>query len=192
LDGGCNRGGFLCLVNDTCGIVEGCGYDPASSAIDDARRLAGPRPLRFDVADTVPASWEGFDVAFSHEVLYLIHDLGAHAHAIFEALVPGGTYYAVMGVHAGSPLQVAWHRAHAEELHLPKLYDIDDVAGVFGASGFAVSAARLKVGFVPAFEHCAEPVAGSPTDAAPELLARMEYYNEHKLLLRCQRPPRRD
>jgi len=187
LDAGCNRGGFLCLVSDACGIAEGRGYDPASSAIDDARRLAGPRPLRFEVADTVPAGWERFDVAFSHEVLYLIHDLAAHADAIFAALVPGGSYYAVMGVHAGSPLQVDWHRAHADELQLPDLYNIDDVAGVFGACGFAVSAARLKIGFVPAWEHSVER-AGSPTDAAPELMRRMEYYNEHKLLLCFQRP----
>ena len=30
--------------------AEGRGFDPASGAIDDARRLAGPRPLRFEVA----------------------------------------------------------------------------------------------------------------------------------------------
>jgi len=191
LDAGCNRGGFLCLVNDVCGIAEGRGYDPASSAINDARRLAGARPLRFEVADTVPAGWGSFDVAFSHEVLYLIHDLGAHADAIFAALVADGTYYAVMGVHSASPLQVEWHRAHAEELHLPRLYNIDDVAGVFGAAGFEVSAARLKVGFVPAWEHRVEPVTCSPTDTVPQLMARMEYYNEHKVLLRCQRPPQR-
>jgi SAM-dependent methyltransferase len=188
LDAGCNRGGFLCLVSDACGITEGRGYDPAPSAIDDARRLAGPRPLRFEVADTVPAGWESFDVAFSHEVLYLIHDLRTHADAIFAALVPGGSYYAVMGVHGGSPLQVDWHRAHVEELQLPKLYNIDDVAGVFAASGFDVSAARLKIGFVPAWEHGVERGAGSSMDTAPQLMRRMEYYNDHKLLLRCQRP----
>ncbi len=190
LDAGCNRGGFLRLLSDACGIAEGCGYDPASSAIDDARRLAGPRPLRFEVADTVPAGWGGFDAAFSHEVLYLLHDLGAHADAILEALVPGGVYYAVMGVHAGSPLQVDWHRAHADELQLPRLYSIDEVAGVFIASGFDVAAARLDIGFVPALGHTsAEREAGSPRSSPPDLMRRVEYYSEHKLLLRCRRPP---
>jgi len=33
LDAGCNRGGFLRLLSDACGIVEGCGFDPASGAI---------------------------------------------------------------------------------------------------------------------------------------------------------------
>jgi cyclopropane fatty-acyl-phospholipid synthase-like methyltransferase len=41
LDAGCNRGGFLRLLVDRCGIAEGLGYDPAAGAIEDARRLAG-------------------------------------------------------------------------------------------------------------------------------------------------------
>ena len=41
LDAGCNRGGLLRLLVDAAGIAEGYGYDPASGAITDARRLAG-------------------------------------------------------------------------------------------------------------------------------------------------------
>ncbi len=194
LDAGCNRGGFLCLLCDECGIAEGRGYDPAAAAIDDARRLAGPRPLSFEVADTVPTGWGSFDVAFSHEVLYLLHDLSAHAEAIFEALVPGGSYYAVIGVHAGSPLMAEWHRASSDELQLPKLYTIDEVVGVFGAAGFQVAAARLEIGFVPV-AGAAPTVAGSGhtrgDHADPsDLLRWLEYYNDHKLLLRCTRPSR--
>ena len=189
LDAGCNRGGFLRLASDTCGIAEGCGYDPASGAIYDARHLAGTRPLRFEVADSVPAGWGSFDAAFSHEVLYLIHDLPAHAGAIFGALAPGGSYYAVMGVHTGSPLMADWHRAHVEELRLPKLYDIDEVAGVFGAAGFEVAGTRLRIGFVPASGHdSTDRATCSPDTRAPELLRWIEYYNDHKLLLRCTRP----
>ena len=77
LDAGCNRGGFLRLLVDESGIAEGYGYDPASGAIDDARRLAGQRPLTFETAVTVPAGWAEFDAAFSHEVLYLLHDLAS-------------------------------------------------------------------------------------------------------------------
>jgi SAM-dependent methyltransferase len=120
LDVGCNRGGFLRLLADRCGIVGGSGYDPAAGAIDDARRLAGERPLQFEAADTVPAGWGGFDVAFSHEVLYLLHDLSSHAQVIFHALVPGGVYYAVTGVRADSPVMAEWHRANVEKLAMPK------------------------------------------------------------------------
>jgi SAM-dependent methyltransferase len=188
LDAGCNRGGFLRLLCDACGIAEGRGYDPASAAIDDARRLAGPRPLSFEVSDTVPAGWRGFDVAFSHEVLYLIHDLSAHAEAVFEALAPGGVYYPVIGVHAGSPMIADWHRANSEELQLPKLNAIDEVVDVFGAAGFEVAGARLKVGFVPV-ASAAPTVGGTSADTSPpDLLRWLEYYNDHKILMRCRRP----
>src|SRR5262245_53490817 len=95
LDAGCNRGGFLRLLVDESRIAEGYGYDPASRAIDDARRLAGQRPLTFETAVTVPAKWANFDAAFSHEVLYLLHDLALHAKAMFAALEPGAPYVAV-------------------------------------------------------------------------------------------------
>jgi SAM-dependent methyltransferase len=176
LDVGCNRGGFLRLVYDQCGIAEGFGYDPASEAVADARRLADRRPLHFDTADTVPVGWDLFDVAFSHEVLYLIRDLAAHADDVFRALAPGGVYYAVMGMHAASPLQVEWHRAHSAELAMPPLRDIDDVVGVFVAAGFTAAASRLNVGFLPTAGH------------TPRLMEWLEYYDEKKLLLRFIRP----
>jgi SAM-dependent methyltransferase len=176
LDIGCNRGGFLRLVSDRCGIAEGLGYDPASDAVADAQRLAGARPLRFETAEAVPAGWDGFDVAFSHEVLYLIRDVPAHAEQVFGALAPGGAYYAVMGVHTASPLLVEWHRANAEELAMPPLNDIDDIIGTFESAGFIAAASRLKVGFIPAAGH------------TPKLLDWLDYYNETKLLLRFTRP----
>src|SRR5580692_12382232 len=121
LDAGCNRGGFLRLLVDAAGIAEGYGYDPASGAISDARRLAGNRPLSFEVATSVPDSWGDFDLAFSHEVLYLLDDLVAHASDLYDALRPGGAYFAVMGVHGGSPLMAAWHASSAAELQVPRL-----------------------------------------------------------------------
>jgi SAM-dependent methyltransferase len=167
------------LLADRCGIAEGFGYDPAAGAIDDARRLAGSRLLRFETADTVPVGWNGFDVAFSHEVLYLLHDLPAHAEAIFRALTPGGVYFAVIGVHAASPLMAKWHAANAEELRLPELYDIDDVITVFQAAGFDGAASRLAMRFVPAVGH-AQHGPGC-------LLDWLRYYYDEKLLLRFSR-----
>ena len=136
LDAGCNRGGFLRLLADERGIAEGFGYDPAAGAIEDARRLAGDRPLRFEASSSVPDAWSGLDVAFSHEMLYLLPDLAPHAAAIHRALRPGGVYFAVMGVHTGSPSMVEWHAANQEELRLPPLYDVDDVIATFQRAGF--------------------------------------------------------
>lgn len=179
LDVGCNRGGFLRLLADQCGIAEGFGYDPASGAIEDARRLVGKRLLQFEVADTVPGRWRDFDAAFSHEVLYLLHDLPAHARAVFGALVPGGVYYAVMGVHAASPLMVEWHRANVEELRLPDLNDIDHVVAIFQAEGFDAAASRLAIGFVPTASH--------GHHGQGRLVDWVDYYGDQKLLLRFTR-----
>jgi SAM-dependent methyltransferase len=180
LDAGCNRGGFLRLLADRSGIAEGFGYDPAAGAIEDARRLAGGRPLRFEVAETVPDGWDDFDAAFSHEVIYLLRDLGAHAEAIFAALAPGGIYYAAMGVHAGSGLMTEWHRANADELDLPPLYDVEEVVDAFERAGFDAAVARLAVRFVP--------TAGHGHHERGRLLDWLAYYSDEKVLLRFARP----
>jgi SAM-dependent methyltransferase len=177
LDVGCNRGGFLRLLCSECGIAAGYGYDPASGAIADAVGLSGDRPLVFEVADTVPARWNRFDVAFSHEVLYLIHDLRSHAAAIHQSLVSGGVYYAVMGVHAASPNMADWHARNAARLGLPPLYSLDDVIGSFATIGFEAAVARLKLGFVPASSH------------APSFPGGLEYFYDHKVMLRFKKPP---
>jgi SAM-dependent methyltransferase len=180
LDAGCNRGGFLRLLADRCAIAEGFGYDPAAGAIEDARQLTGERRLEFEISETVPDGWSEFDVAFSHEVLYLLHDLAAHARAIFAAMAAGGSYFAVIGVHTGSPVMVQWHRDNAEALDLPALNDIDDVVSVFEAVGFEAAAARLAVRFVPA--------AGHHGHNRGRLLEWLDYYYDQKLLLRFTRP----
>jgi SAM-dependent methyltransferase len=182
LDAGCNRGGFLRLLVDAAGIAAGYGFDPASGAIEDARRLAGVRPLTFETADTVPAGWTDFDAAFSHEVLYLLHDLPAHAAALFAALAPGAPYYAAMGVHAGSRLMSAWHASSAEELALPELHDLDDVVAQFAGAGFDVSVARLQVHFVP--------VTGGRGghEHRRGLADWLDYYTNDKVLFRFTRP----
>ena len=178
LDVGCNQGGFLRLLSDSCGIVSGYGYDPAAGAIADARRLTGDRPLVFEAADAVPSGWDGFDAAFSHEVLYLIDDLTAHAVAIHATLAPGGAYYPVMGVHAAAPEMAKWHAANAERLRLPPLYALDDVTAAFETVGFEAAVSRLKVGFIPASR-----------DHAPSFPAGLDYFYEHKVMLRFTRLP---
>ncbi len=176
LDVGCNRGGFLRLLCREHAISAGYGYDPAPSAIADARRLAGERPLTFEVAEIVPDGWVEFDVAFSHEVLYLVRDLSGHARAIHRALRSGGIYFAVMGVHADAPQMAAWHARNAARLTLPPLYTLDEVIAAFAAVGFEAAVSRLKIGFVPLSEH------------APSFPAGLDYFYEHKVIMRFAKP----
>ncbi len=62
----------------------------------------------------------GIEAGYGYESFYLLHDLAAHAAAIHGALVPGGVYYAVIGVHARSPGIPQWHAENAQRLDLPK------------------------------------------------------------------------
>jgi SAM-dependent methyltransferase len=182
LDAGCNQGGFLRLLADEAGVAAGYGYDPASGAIADAKRLTGDRPLTFEMSDTVPAGWHSFHVAFSHEVLYLIKDLRAHAEAIFAALTPGGPYFGVMGVHTRSRLMAIWHADNASDLALPPLRDLDEVVDVFEGAGFDVHVARLRVRFVPVSAH-----RSRHTDPG-HLIDWLNYYSDDKVLFRFTRP----
>jgi len=179
LDAGCNRGGFLRLLADGYGIAEGFGYDPAAGAIEDARRLAGSRPLHFEPSRSVPDAWSDLDVAFSHEILYLLPDLAPHAAAIHRSLRPGGVYFAVMGVHTGSPMMAEWHAANREELQLPPLYDVDEVIATFRQAGFDASVSRLAIRFVP--------TTGSGHQHERRSLDWLAYYHDQKLMLRFAR-----
>ncbi len=181
LDAGCNRGGFLRMLTDVVGIGSGSGYDPAAAAIDDARGLAGDRPLTFEAAETVPDGWGPFDIAFSHEVIYLIHDLAGHAADVHRALAPGASYYASLGVHADSALTAAWHASAKDELGMPPIRHVDEVARTFVDAGFDVAVARLKLDFVPVEAH------RDDLDAH-DLAAWLAYYHEDKYLIRFTRP----
>ena len=179
LDAGCNRGGFLRLLADDHGIAEGFGYDPAAGAVEDARRLAGGRPLHFEASSSVPDAWSGLDVAFSHEILYLLPDLAPHAVAIHRSLRPGGVYFAVMGVHTGSPMMVEWHAANRQVLQLPPLYDVDEVIATFRQAGFDASVSRLAIRFVP--------TTGSGHQHERRSLDWLAYYHDQKLMFRFAR-----
>jgi SAM-dependent methyltransferase len=176
LDAGCNQGGFLRLLSDRFGIAAGFGYDPAAAAVAAARDQAAGRPLQFEVADTVPPAWTEMDVAFSHEVLYLVHDLPAHAAAIHLALAPGGRYFASIGMHDRNPLIARWHRELARSVALPPIYSLDEVAAALTGAGFTVDVSRFDVRFIPVAGH-----------EEPDLATWVQYYNEDKLLFRATR-----
>lgn len=177
LDIGCNQGGFLRRLADRERIGQGYGFDVAIDAIEEAESFVAGRPLHFAVAERVPQSWRNFDVAFSHEVLYLLHDIPMHAHEVFEALRPGGTYFAVLGAHADNPLTELWHAALAKGREMPPVYSLDDVASAFDDAGFEVSARPLEVGFVP-----------YPAHVFPSFYDALLYFANHKIIFKFQRP----
>lgn len=177
LDVGCHQGGFLRRLCDREQIGQGWGFDMAIDAIETAEALTEDRPLVFAVAERVPEGWDDFDLAFSHEVLYLLHDLPMHSHEMYCTLRPGGTYYAVIGAHRDNPLTELWHAALAKGREMPPIYSLDDIASAFDDAGFQVSAKILDVGFVPYAAH-----------AFPSFFDGLQYFAHHKVLFRFRRP----
>ena len=91
----------------------------------------------------------------------------------------GGVYYAVMGVHAASPLMAEWHHANVEELHLPELYDMMRWSPSSRRPGSTQRSPGSR------FASCPPPAGGTMVEG--RLLDWLDYYCDQKLLLRFSR-----
>ncbi|EPL9179030.1 class I SAM-dependent methyltransferase [Serratia marcescens] len=180
LDFGCNQGGFLRLLYQLRPFQQGLGVDIARRSVDEANRLKGHLPVVYQT-DTRLNGWDDhFDIAFSHEVIYLIDDIAQHAADIPRVLKPGGVYYAVTGCHTGNPLWPQWRERVAAETHtVVQDRSLADYARIFSAAGFQVSARRLGFsGFVP-YE---------PDGWMPDIAAAIDYYWHTKTVFRLVKP----
>ncbi|CAI0904327.1 class I SAM-dependent methyltransferase [Serratia entomophila] len=180
LDFGCNQGGFLRLLHEIRPFHRALGVDIAQQSIGKANRLKGNLPVTYQT-DTRLAGWDGrFDIAFSHEVIYLIDELEQHAADILRVLKPGGVYYAITGCHTDNPLWPAWRQRVAEQTHT-RVQDrsVNDYARIFTAAGFQVGARRLDyAGFIP---H-------DPDGWMPNLSDAIDYYTRIKTVFRLVKP----
>jgi SAM-dependent methyltransferase len=181
LDYGCNQGGFLRLLWARKGFREALGCDIAAGSIAVAQSRSGGLPIRYLLGSDLGAYQGSLDVAFSHEVIYLIADIAAHARAIHGSLVPGGVYYAVTGCHTDNPEWPVWREEIRARSNLPPIdRSLDDYAHAFAAAGFLVSACKFGLdGFVPM----------APGDAGRWKVAnRLRYYDTVKTCFRLVRP----
>lgn len=151
LDYGCGQGGLLRTLHALRPFRAGLGVDIAADSLARAEALKGGLPLAFAPVAALAETPGRFDLALSHEVIYLLPDLAAHAAEIRAALRPGGVYYAVTGCHTGNPLWPRWRGLVAALTHTaPQDYALDDFAAAFEAAGFEASARRLRYdGFLP-------------------------------------------
>lgn len=182
LDYGCNQGGFLRLLYDRQPFKSAVGLDIARESVARADLLKGHRPIEYRVGDSAADLGRTFDFAFSHEVLYLLPDLAAHASDIKAALKPGGTYVAAMGCHKDSALWPHWRKLIAETSSIP-LHDhsLDSVAKAFSDAGFNVGVRPLDLdAFMPV-------TVGS--EYFPKVVDQLRYYSQDKVLFRFVRAP---
>ncbi|WP_159998927.1 bifunctional 2-polyprenyl-6-hydroxyphenol methylase/3-demethylubiquinol 3-O-methyltransferase UbiG [Roseomonas sp. 18066] len=151
LDYGCGQGGLLRLLHALRPFRAGLGVDVARDAVARAEALSAGLPLAFDTPSALAGQPARFDLALSHEVIYLLPDLEAHAAEIRAALRRGGVYYAVTGCHTGNPMWPRWRALVAEITHTtPQDFSLDDFHEAFAAAGFEVSARQFRFeGFVP-------------------------------------------
>jgi SAM-dependent methyltransferase len=180
LDFGCNRGGFLRLLNALRPLRRGVGVDIAVESIEAAIAGKGDAPLHFEVATDLAAWADTFDIAFSYEVIYLLPDLRHHAEQMWAALRKGGVYYAVTGCHTESPLWPKWRDLIARTTHAPvQDYSPDDYIDAFVAAGFDVSVRRFGFdGFVRSTKS---------REYYPRVVDALSYPAEHKLLFRLEK-----
>lgn len=182
LDYGCNQGGFLRLLYDRHPFRRAVGIDIARESVGRAELLKGHRPIDYKIANSAAALGQTFDIAFSHEVIYLLPELAAHARDMAAALRPGGAYIAAMGCHTDSALWPRWRALIAETSSIP-LYDhsLEDVTKAFADAGFSVSVRPLAL---DAFMHV------SPGSAYfPKVVDQLRYYSSDKVLFRFLKTP---
>lgn len=141
LDYGCNRGGFLAGLYGDHPFRRGIGVDVAEYSLALARQRHAALPLEFMTPEQAASLDDScIDRAFSHEVLYLLPDLDAHAAAIARWLKPGAAYYAAIGCHTGNPLWPRWRGLIAGSSNLPLFdYSLDDYARAFWKAGLGVT-----------------------------------------------------
>ena len=142
----------------------------------------GTDRLRFEVADSVPPGWGSFDVAFSHEVLYL-HPRPARARGR-DLRGAGARRFVLRRSSACTATARSWPSGIAPtstSCNSPSSTASTRSSRCSARRGFDVAAARLRFGFIPESGHHSGNDAGS-------FWRRIEYYNDHKIFLRCTRP----
>ena len=177
LDFGCNQGGLLRMLHQSHGYAHALGVDIAAESIEKARSFSPMIPARFEVRQTLDGLKNQFDVALSHEVLYLIPDLNDHAGQIFKSMKPGGVYYAACGCHLDNPEWQNWKPEIQAMSNLPvQDYSLDDYARAFNQAGFLVAARPFQVdAFIPIKSSCS---------LMPNVAAKLNYYTSVKTLFR--------
>jgi 2-polyprenyl-3-methyl-5-hydroxy-6-metoxy-1,4-benzoquinol methylase len=180
LDFGCNQGGFLRLLHAVRPFQKALGVDIAEQSIEKANRLKGPLPIQYQAGAELDDWIEEFDVAFSHEVVYLVENIEQHASDIWRTLKSGGVYYAVTGCHTDNPLWPKWRTLVAERTHtVVQDRSITDYGRAFKAAGFKVSARKLQFdGFIPFSEN----------NWTPDFADALEYYTQTKIVFRLVKP----
>ncbi len=144
LDFGCNRGGFLKILYQALPYKDALGVDIADESVAYANQNKGDIPCHYAHSRALANEKNSFDVAFSHEVVYLLPDIVAHAQEMRSVMKKGGVYYLAIGEYAENPLWERWKKTVAEFSPVPpQTYSLQDIAKAFQNNGFSVSVRKM-------------------------------------------------
>jgi SAM-dependent methyltransferase len=177
LDFGCNQGGFLQLLYERAPYYKALGVDIAAESLAFAAQRFQNIPAEAEYADALLEKQNEFDIAFSHEVLYLLDDLSKHAGIMHKALKEGGTYYAAIGCHTDQSLWDDWVKIISAYSNVKvQNYSLDDYANAFFNNGFRVDVQPFRLeGFFPLKQN--NPYFPKVTDT-------LRYYESDKVVFK--------
>lgn len=180
LDFGCNQGGFLRRTYAKYPFKRALGIDIAEDSLTVAEQKKGHIPVEYTTVEKFleVQPLHIFDVAFSHEVIYLLRDLNEHARIMNRVLKPGATYYAATGCHTDNPLWHDWHGKISAYSNIPvPQYALHDYVSAFKNNNFNVAFRPFGI---------QDYIKSEPDDAVyfPSPAAKMNYYAQHKILFR--------
>lgn len=186
LDFGCNRGGMLRTLMKRKPFRRGLGVDIATEPLKIAQDIADRNhlPLTYAPIDVLRGMTESFDLALSHEVLYLLPDIQAHARQIAELLKPGGVYYAAIGEYEESPYWARWKKLLEDMSSVPPVgWSLKAICSAFHEAGLAVTVRPLG---------CEAFLPWEPGDIYFHSPAELSHFmREVLMVLRCEKPAAR-
>lgn len=180
LDFGCNQGGFLKTLYSLHPYKEALGVDIAEDSLEIANANIASEPVDYMHTGFLNKYAGHFDIAFSHEVMYLLSDLREHAKLMKSCLKENGIYYAAIGCHTDNPQWAKWKKLISAYSNVPvQNYSLDDYAQAFFKEGFSVSVAPFAMDDFIALKQYNEYF--------PSVTDSIDYYTKHKVFFRLQK-----
>jgi SAM-dependent methyltransferase len=184
LDIGCHRGGLLARIAEHWKPDELVGVEPIESARTRARlrlQTAAPTVLLLGVDEWRRVPHSSIDLVVSHEVLFLVPDIGELVVQVARVLAPQGRAYIAAGCHAENPVWPAWRERLEDMGHQTFTHSPMDLMASAGRSGLIPSVRPLREGGWATHD----PVGDF---AFPTVQALLDHQFKHKLLFRLVRP----
>ena len=180
LDFGCNRGVSFQVLHEKRPFLQGYGIDLDAEAIHIAQERRAELPVTYQVGDNIKHLTDSIDIAFSHEVLYLIKDLNDHAQQIFNALKKNGLYYVALSAHANNPIWQKEKKAFAKELGIEvQDYTLCQITEVFNRQGFTTEVRKFRYD-----EFLQQDYFDYGIGHKTSIIDTLDHYSEYKVLFR--------